>query len=133
MGMTGDVKMTVVDDAATDAVRESLEAGVGFKERPSGVLVPSDLVTAHLPRERWDTAKIDLIERVGKFLKQHDVIMLLICTDAHCRDDAKRATLRRVEVGDGVFVLACEHKLRVCSDRKTLKKALRDRRRRGRS
>ncbi len=99
----------------------------GFAETASGLIVPEGTQT--FEQVTWPTAKVDLLRRVGRFVKSQRVSLMLTCDDERCKTDPM---LRRVDVGAGVFVLACHHAIRACVDRKhrakTISRAFRRRR-----
>lgn len=110
--------MSTPDNLATaGADVEQLPAG--YKQTASGLVVPDTV--AGFEREDWPQAKVDLLRRAGAFTKSRSVSLALACEDDRCKHDP---VLRRVDVAgdDRAFVLACHHKIRVCVDRRQMRK-----------
>jgi hypothetical protein len=100
----------------TDLVNAGADVPAGFKPTDSGLLVPETMST--FEREDWPLAKVELLQRAGKFAHAHGTALSLACEDDRCKHDP---VLRRVDISEG-FVLACHHKIRVCVDRRRLQR-----------
>lgn len=73
-------------------------------------------------REVWPAAKLELIERAGKFLGERGCAMIILCQDDRCIADP---VLRRVDEHGAAF-LACQHKIRAMeADRQRMRRILR--------
>jgi hypothetical protein len=88
----------------------------GYAKTAAGLITPEG--TQDFEREDWPFAKVELLQRVARFVNGAGVGLDLKCEDERCAHDPY---LRKVAIngGDGAFVLACHHKLRVCVDVKT--------------